>query len=206
MLKVTRTTNESNIEVRLNPSGLKSNYKETLNTPNAMLNHMLEHLAYRSGIGIEVHCEYDGFPLEHVLFEDLGLTVGRAFSELLERSVDKGCYGFGDACGIIDEAFVQAAISFESRSLFLLDDSRISMPAMAEDAKSEDLVTFLDGFCQGARCTLHILIQRGENAHHIWEAVYRALGSCLEKALTVNPARAGKTSGVAGKIRFTVEE
>ncbi len=206
MLKVTRTTNESKIEVVLDKKGLQPDYKKDLVTPSAMLSHMLEHLAYRSGMGMKVNCEYDGFVLEHVLFEDLGITVGRAFAELLERSVEEGCYGFGDAVGMIDEAFVQAGISFESRALFVLDDSQITMPAACEDVKSEDLATFLDGFCQGARCTLHIVIKRGVNAHHIWEAVYRALGSCLERAFAPNPARAGKTSGVAGKIQFTVEE
>ncbi len=206
MLKVTRTTNESNIEVVLDKNGLQPDYKKDLATQSAMLSHMLEHLSYRAGIGMKVRCEYDGFVLSHVLFEDLGITVGRAFAELLERSVEEGCYGFGDAVGMIDEAFVQAGISFESRSLFVLDDSQITMPAACEDTKSEDLATFLDGFCQGARCTLHFVIKSGENAHHIWEAVYRALGSCLERALAPNPSRAGKTSGVAGKIQFTVEE
>lgn len=206
MLKVTRKTNESKIEVVLDKAGLQPDYKKYLTTPSMMLSHMLEHIAYRSGIGMTVKCEYDGFVLDHVLFEDLGITVGRAFTELLDRSVDQGCYGFGDAVGMIDEAFVQAGISFESRSLFVLDDAQISMPAACEDTKSEDLATFLDGFCQGARCTLHVTVKRGENAHHIWEAVYRAVGSCLEKALTPNPARAGKTSGVAGKIQFKIEE
>ncbi len=206
MLKVTRTTKESKIEVVLDKKGLQPDYKKDLVTQSAMLSHMLEHLSYRAGIGMKVSCEYDGFVLSHVLFEDLGITVGRAFAELLERSVEEGCYGFGDAVGMIDEAFVQAGISFESRSLFVLDDSQITMPSACEDTTSEDLATFLDGFCQGARCTLHVVIKRGVNAHHIWEAVYRALGTCLEHAFTSNPARAGKTSGVAGKIQFTVEE
>ncbi len=206
MLTVTRTTNESKIQVTLDPAGLEKEYKKNLTTPCAMLSHMLEHLSYRSGVGIKVTCEYEGFVLSHVLFEDLGITVGRAFAELLERLVEQGCYGYGDAVGIIDEAFVQAAVSFESRSLLMLDDSQIVMPAACEDAKSEDLATFLDGFCQGARCTLHVVIKHGVNAHHIWEAVYRAVGTCLEHALSLNPARAGKTSGVAGKIKFEVTE
>ena len=206
MLTVTRTTKESHIQVSLDPAGLEQDYKKYLQTPCAMLSHMLEHLSYRSGVGIKVKCEYDGFVLSHVLFEDLGITVGRAFGELLERSVDRGCYGYGDAVGMIDEAFVQAAISFESRSLFVLDDAQVTIPAACEDTKSEDLATFLDGFCQGARCTLQVVVKHGSNAHHIWEAVYRAVGSCLEHALCPNPARAGKTSGVAGKIKCEVTE
>ena len=206
MITVTRTTKESRICVSLDPAGLTEEYKKDLETPSAMLSHMLEHLSYRSGMGLKVSCEYDGFPLAHVLFEDLGITVGRAFGRLSERQVKDGCYGYGDAVGMIDEAYAQAAVSFESRALFLLEDAAVSIPAACEDAKSEDLETFLDGFCQGAHCTLQVEVRRGKNAHHIWEAVYRAVGSALEHALTCHPARAGKTSGVAGQIQWEISE
>ena len=204
-MQVTRKTNESKIEVRLDPMGLGPDYKKGLYTPCAMLSHMLEHIAYRSGIGIAVDCCYDdGFSLPHVLFEDLGITLGRAFAELLEVQRAQGAYGFGDAVGLIDEAYARAAFSFESRALFVFD-SKVAIPVLCEDCKSEDLHTFLDGFCQGARCTLHLDVCKGENSHHIWEAWYRAVGSALEQVFTKNPARAGKTSGVAGAITFEIE-
>ena len=63
---------------------------------------------------------------------------------------------------------------------------------------SEDLETFLEGFVQGAMCTMHIDLYKGHNGHHIWEAIYRAVGSALNKTLTVEQSRKGKTSGVGG--------
>ena len=70
---------------------------------------------------------------------------------------------------------------------------------------SEELITFLDGFVQGARCTLHIDIEKGKNGHHIWEAVYRAFGIALGCALSVDFAREGLTSGVAGEVVYEVK-
>jgi len=200
-VNVTRKTNESSISVTLDGAGFPDNYKEGISTPCAMLNHMIEHIIYRSNIGIAVNCEYTAFALDHVVFEDAGSAIGRAFAKLMEQSVGSGVYGYGSATSIIDEARAQAAISFESRAL-LAFSSDVQIPELCEDTKSEDLKTFLDGFTQGAACTLHIDVARGDNAHHIWEAVYRAVGSALEAAFTANPSRANRPSGVAGKIEI----
>lgn len=59
--------------------------------------------------------------------------------------------------------------------------------------------------CQGARATVHLDIEKGENSHHIWEAAYRAFGIALGEALGLDPEKKGRTSGVAGRVGFTVE-
>ena len=53
---------------------------------------------------------------------------------------------------------------------------------------------------------MQIDLTRGENTHHIWEAVFRSFGTALKNAFTIDPARSGMTSGVAGKVTFEVEE
>lgn len=70
---------------------------------------------------------------------------------------------------------------------------------------AEELITFLDGFAQGARCTLQVELQKGENGHHIWESVYRAVGIALGQALSVDQDRAGLTSGVAGRVEYEIK-
>ena len=132
------------------------------------------------------------------------MTLGKAVAQYVAENRENGVYGYGDGVGIIDEARAISAISFESRSLFVFD-SAVAIPNETEGTYSEDLSTFLDGFTQGANCTLHVDIAKGENGHHIWEAVYRAVGIALGRALTIDKARANMTSGVAGKINYTVE-
>lgn len=69
---------------------------------------------------------------------------------------------------------------------------------------SEELITFLEGFAQGARCTLFIDLKSGQNGHHIWEAVFRGVGIALGQALSFDSSREGLTSGVAGKVEYEV--
>ncbi len=204
-IEVTRTTTESEMTVRLDFSPLKSDYREKINTPLTFLNHMLEHIAWRSGINIETTVSLDKFCLTHVICEDLGIALGKAVSEYLHRMSDVGIIGFGDAYGIIDEARAHSLISFESRAYFDIDYNGIAMCDMVEELYREDLETFLLGFAQGANCTLHIVVEKGENGHHIWEAVFRSLGSTLARALSRDESRPERTAGVARAIEWQIK-
>ena len=219
----TRKTTESEIIVKLTLAPLAADYRSKINTPIMFLNHMLEHIAYRSGINIEVSAELDKFDLTHVIAEDVGMTFGKAVADLVAANIP---VGYGDAIGIIDEAKASAAISFEGRALFDFTaggracycgdncecDENSSCGCLGiyiadevEGMYSDDLLTFLDGFAQGASCTLHLDIEKGKNGHHIWEASFRAVGTALARALYVDEKRAGLTAGVAGKVTYNVE-
>lgn len=202
-IKVTRKTTESEMGIMLEFSPLKSDYRKYINTPIPFLNHMIEHIAYRGGFNIETRLALADYTLTHVITEDLGIALGKAIKEYIDTT--DGAYGYGDAIGIIDEAKAECAISFESRAYINWDYHGIEIPKETEGMLSEDLETFLDGFVQGAMCTLHIDLFKGHNGHHIWEAVYRAVGSALNRAVSVDESRKGKTSGVAGKIDWIIE-
>ncbi len=202
-IKVTRKTTESEMNVTLDFSPLKPDYRKYIKTPLPFLNHMIEHIAYRGGFNIDVGMSLDEFTLTHVIAEDLGIALGKACKEYIDRT--DGCYGYGDAVGIIDEAKAECAVSFESRAYIDFDFHGISLPESVEGMYNEDLETFLEGFVQGAMCTLHIDVLKGRNGHHIWEAVYRSVGTALNRAFEVSADRKGKTSGVAGKIEWTIE-
>lgn len=201
MIRVNRKTTESDITVILDEKGLAENYREKIDTTIPFLNHMIEHIAWRSGMGVEVSVKLDKFQLSHLICEDVGMALGKAILEAVTRS---DCAGYGSGVGIIDEARALSAISFESRAMLVMD-SNAEIPTATEEMNSEDLVTFLEGFAHGALCTLHIDLQRGENGHHIWEAIYRALGIALGNACRIDETRKGKTAGVAGKISYSVE-
>jgi len=201
MITVKRKTSESCITVKLDATGLAENYRERIETTIPFLNHMIEHIAWRSGFGIETDVKLDKFQLAHLICEDTGMALGKAFAKLIS---ERACKGYGDAFGIIDEARAAVYISFESRAMFIMDKS-VPVVEQTEDMNSEDLQTFLEGFAHGAGCTLQIDLQRGENGHHIWEAIYRAFGAALGNALKEDESRKGKTAGVAGKIEYEVQ-
>jgi len=202
MITVTRKTTESAISVSIDKGALRPDYRKQISTPLPFLNHMIEHIAWRAGLNISIDLKLDEFELVHLVTEDVAMTFGRAVAEFINRNPVSG---YGHGVGIIDEAKAEAVISFEDRSL--LDfTAQVSYDEMVEGMPAEELITFLDGFCQGARCTMHIDLEKGENGHHIWEAVYRAFGIALGKAMTVDDARKGLTSGVAGKVIYEVTE
>lgn len=202
-IKAVRKTTESVMGIILDFSPLAPNYREKICTPIPFLNHMIEHIAYRAGFNIKTTIELTDFTLTHLITEDLGMALGKAVKEYIDTT--DGATGFGDAVGMIDEARATAAISFESRAYIDIDYHGNAVPAEVEGVLSEDLETFLEGFVQGAMCTLHIDLYKGHNGHHIWEAIYRALGTALNRATAVSEDRKGKTSGVAGKIEWTIE-
>ena len=204
-VKVTRTTTESQMTVSLDFGPIKKDYRKHIKTTLPFLNHMIEHIAWRSGINIETEVKLDEFCLTHLICEDLGMALGKAVAKYVADNTDDGVSGFGDGIGIIDEAKAQSAISFESRAYFMIDYHGTPMESQTEGMYKEDLETFLLGFAQGANCTLQIDVYRGENGHHIWEAVFRSLGTCLGHALYKDERRKGMTSGVAGKITWDVE-
>ncbi len=200
-----RKTAESDIHVVMEFGPRATHPKQGLQTPLPFLNHMLEHIATRGEFNLDVSLQLADYYLTHVICEDIGITVGEALREYVTAGLDQGVKGYGSALATIDEALARAVISYENRALLDFTASGVNIPAQTENTSSEDLKTFLEGFVQGGRCTLHVDVLKGENGHHIWEAVFRALGEALSQALQTREWRKGITSGVAGPIESHLE-
>ena len=199
-----RKTAESQIAVKLDFGPRHAAPKQGLQTTMPFFNHMLEHIIWRGEFNLEVKVELDDFYLTHVICEDVGLTLGTAMKEYVERKLDDGLVGHGFALATIDEALARAVISFENRAYFDFSHHGLDIPLQTENTNSEDLVAFLEGFVQGARCTLHLDLLKGKNGHHIWEAIFRSLGGALGQALQQREWRKGMTAGVAGPIQINI--
>lgn len=202
-ISVTRKTTESEMKVVFDFSPLKADYRKHIKTPLTFLNHMIEHIAWRGEFNIGIDMSLDEFTLTHVICEDLGIAMGKAAKEYIDKT--DGAIGFGDAVGVIDEAKAQCAISFESRAYIDIDYNNIELTEKVEGMDTQDLETFLEGFAQGACCTLHIDLLKGHNGHHIWEAIFRSFGLALNRVFEVKESRKGLTSGVAGKILWEIK-
>ena len=117
-IKVTRKTTESEMNVVLDFAPLKKDYRKYIKTPIPFLNHMIEHIAWRGEVNIDVDLKLDEFVLTHVICEDLGIALGKAAKEYIDRT--DGARGFGDAVGIIDEAKAECALNQERIAILII--------------------------------------------------------------------------------------
>ena len=187
-VKVTRVTKETKISVSVNSIREKS---LDVDTTIPFFNHMIETLAWRACLNIGVQLDTE-MKLNHPIAEDAGITLGCAILELYKSKMPNGIEGFGFARGIIDEAFADVAISIEGRINHFIDGITYEN---VEGTNRYDLIAFLEGFCQGCKCTLRVNYS-GNDPHHSWEAVFRALGFAIRKAMEPNYWRKGTISAM----------
>lgn len=202
---VKRSSKESEVSVRVGLSKRRGDVKEGIKTPLQFFNHMLETIAWRSGVDIEVSLQLSDYKLTHVICEDTGIVLGEALVSLLEKEMGKGVNGSGHAYACIDEALARCVLSFEDRPQIHISENLTSGPELVEDMQAADLVGFLEGISQGSRATMHVDLIRGVNPHHVWESVFRAFGEALRAAFAPCPFRKGTTPGVKGVVQIEKE-
>ena len=194
---VERKTRESGIVVSVEDGKIYSKP----DTGREFLNHMLETISWRSGIGIEAKFESTQFSLSHVIAEDVGIVLGKALLQMYEERMEEGVNGFGESYAVIDEAMAFAAISIEGRANSFIElNCNGVKKEQVEDMLSEDLESFIGGIAQGMKATIRVNFERGGNAHESWEAGFRALGEALRKCFEKNEMRKGLIAGVKGTL------
>ncbi len=195
---VERTTRESKIKVCVEFTPIR-NFK--INTSLEFLNHMIETIAWRMCANIDVSVDTKNFKLTHVITEDTGLVLGKALEELFKQRLEKGVNGFGFSKGIIDEASTTVSVSIEGRPEFYLRGNAPGIKVeRVEDMLSNDLDDFLKGLALGMNSTIQVDVEYGDDPHHTWESVFRALGEALRVAFEKNEWRRGTTVGVKGTL------
>ena len=168
-----------------------------ISTGSAFLDHMVEMLAFYSGLNIDASVEASR-RLMHTIAEDLGIALGAALRAMAEERISStGCRCQGFAQAVLDEAYSQARISYEGRALAVVEN-HAGRFGQVEDIQEEFLVAALEGLAQGMRATVHVDIMRGRDPHHAWESAFRALGSAIRSAFERDEWRRGSIAGVKG--------
>lgn len=160
---ISRDTKETSIKVRLDLGG-KGTARCVL--PDEFLKHMVETLAKYSGVDLEISAKGD---LAHHLVEDVAITLGRAYREALGDAPIKR---IASATVPMDESLVQVTVDL------------IDRPFVHLDVPDQMYEHFLRSFSMEIRATVHTMVVRGKDAHHIVEATFKALGLALKEAMT----------------------
>lgn len=107
----------------------------------------------------------------------VGRALGREVGSLLH-----GGSGFGSAIAPADEALAQVVLEASGRPLVAanVDLSGEHVGGLGTDL----LARLLEALAQGAGLTLHVRLLEGEDARHVLEAIFKALGRALAQAST----------------------
>jgi len=88
--------------------------------------------------------------------------------------------GYGMAIMPADEALANVVVEASGRPLLV---SNVDLSNAHVAGLERDLVSaFLRELAETARITLHVRLLHGENAEHVLEAIFKALGGALAKA------------------------
>ena len=188
-----RDTKETQVEVTLDLDGTG---KASIDTPNGMLNHLVEQLARHGLMDITVSARGDTSPGWHHLVEDVGIVLGQTLHMAIGEG--RGILRMGHVMVPLDETLVLVALDLGGRPYAVVkaafDDPLIG------DLPSDLVRHFLEVFALEARMNLHVQILAGGNDHHKAEALFKALARALRQALAVDPRVADDVPSTKGTI------
>ena len=181
---VQRDTKETQIRVELNLDG-KGQAKLDLGVP--FLEHMLDQVARHGLFDLDIKATGDVEIDDHHTVEDIGISLGQAFSKALADKT--GIRRYGHAYVPLDEALSRVVLDCSGRPGL---EYRAEYPRARIGGFDVDLVyEFFQGFVNHASVTLHIDNLRGRNAHHIAETIFKAFGRAMRMACEADPRMAG---------------
>lgn len=182
--RVARKTGETDIIVEIHLDGSGS-YK--IDTPVPFLNHMLTLLSVHSLCDLNVSAMGDMDVDDHHTVEDIAICLGQALKEAVGSK--NGIYRYGEATIPMDESLARVVMDFSGRPY--LSYNVDMFPQRLGGLATENVKEFFQALANTSGITVHIDLLRGDNAHHIIEAIFKAFARALRQAVTV-------TEGVAG--------
>ncbi len=160
--KIQRRTKETDVEIAVTLDGTG---KVTVKVDDQFFRHMLETLGKYASFDLDLKASGDN---RHHVVEDIGIVLGSALRQAVG---DQPIERIASATVPMDDALVTAAIDL------------IDRPYVDVECPDDLCVHFFRSFAMSAGITLHIIVERGFDEHHIIEAGFKALGISLRKAV-----------------------
>jgi histidinol-phosphate/aromatic aminotransferase/cobyric acid decarboxylase-like protein/imidazoleglycerol phosphate dehydratase HisB len=178
-LRYERNTAETLLSVRLRVPGQG---RVLVNTGAGFYDHMLQQLAFHAGLDLRLEGVGDMETGNHHTVEDMMRTFGEALNQALGDR--KGLTRYGEARVPMDESIAHAVVDLSGRATANLsispDDGMVAHA--------------FESLVQTARITLHVTAT-GENAHHVAEGAFKAVGRALAQALKKDGSLVRSTKG-----------
>ena len=174
---VERKTAETDIALRVDLDGKGPS---CIDTGLKFLDHMLNQLVTHGGISLQLSCKGDLEVDEHHTMEDVGIALGEALRQALgdKRGIER--YGFALP---MDESRAIVLLDFGGRSELVWDV--VFTREYIGDVPTEMFPHFFKSLANAMQANLYVQA-RGENNHHLAEAVFKALARSLKQAVRRN--------------------
>ncbi|MCZ6566113.1 MAG: imidazoleglycerol-phosphate dehydratase HisB [Gammaproteobacteria bacterium] len=190
---VERNTNETQIAIQVNLDGQG---KATLKTGLPFLDHMLDQIARHGMLDLDIEARGDLDIDAHHTVEDIGITLGQAFTNAMGDK--KGMRRYGHAYVPLDEALSRVVIDFSGRPGL---EFRVQFPrARIGDFDVDLMHEFFQGFVNHANVSLHIDNLFGANSHHIAETIFKAFGRAIRMAIEHDERMQGIIPSTKGSL------
>ncbi len=186
--KITRKTNETDIEVKLSLDGTGNT---DINTGIAFFDHMLNSFAKHGSLVLMVKARGDLSVDDHHTVEDVGITLGSALKKALGEK--KGIERFGEARIPMDEALATAALDISGRG-YLVFDAALAKQNIG-GFNPQNTRHFFESLVSNAGINAHLSVT-GENDHHKIEALFKAFAVALKRAARISGTGVPSTKGV----------
>lgn len=185
---VTRKTKETDITISLCLEG----GAVTAKTGIGFFDHMLTALGFYAGFGLEITAKGDLHVDAHHTVEDVGIVLGQALAQALGGK--EGIVRFGTAFVPMDESLARVVLDISARPYLVYD--AVMPQERIGDYDSCLTQEFFRAMATHAGLTIHAAALYGANAHHMTEALFKALGLALKQAVTVAGQGVTSTKGV----------
>ena len=188
---IKRTTRETDVSVTLDLDGTG---KSSIHTGVQFLDHMLTLFAKHGLFDLEITCKGDLGVDGHHSVEDIGICLGEAVAKALGDKIS--LTRFAHAYFPMDEALVRVIVDLSGRP-FIVYRVAVERERVGE-LEAELLEEFWRAVAMQGRMNLHIELLYGKNAHHIFEAVFKAAARALSLATRIDARVEGvpSTKGV----------
>jgi imidazoleglycerol-phosphate dehydratase len=172
-----RKTSETEITLRISLDG---EGRSSIRTGIPFFDHMLTLFSRHGLVDLDVEAKGDIEVDYHHTVEDVGLALGAAFTKALGDK--SGIRRYGSAYVPMDEALARVVVDCSGRPYLAYEVPRgVEAIGLFPFQLVEE---FLRAFSVQAGLTLHVSILAGRDAHHMAEAIFKALGRALDVAVS----------------------
>ncbi len=192
-VEIKRETAETRVELSL---GLEGGIKVDITTGCGFLDHMLNLFARHGKFDLTIKCDGDVFVDYHHTVEDVGIVLGRAFSQALGER--RGIARYGSFAMPMDESLVLLAVDICGRATLVYE---MDIPTgKVGDFDTELVREFFLAFTRELGAALHVHQLAGENSHHLIEAAFKGCGRALSAAVAMNDGSIDTIPSTKGTI------